>query len=45
MKTLIYDKKQIEQSTLDQVTDAVKDIADFTIEETETGLIILTPIK
>ncbi len=33
------------ESTLDQVTDAVKDIADFTIEETESKLIILTPIK
>jgi len=38
-------KKFPEQSALDQVTDAVKDIADFTIEESPTGLIILTPIK
>ena len=37
--------KPLKESTLDKVTDAVKDIADFTIEETITGLIILTPIK
>lgn len=37
--------KPLKESTLDQVTDAVKNIADFTIEESPTGLIILTPIK
>ena len=37
--------KPLKESILDQVTEAVKDIADFTIEETESKLIILTPIK
>ena len=33
------------KSTLEQVTEAVKDLGDFTIEQTSTGEIIISPIK
>lgn len=33
-----------EESTLEQVEKAVKELGDFTVEQTESGVIILTPI-
>lgn len=33
------------KSTLEQVTEAVKDLGDFTIEQTTTGEIIISPIN
>lgn len=33
------------KSTLEQVTEAVKDLGNFTIEQTSTGAIIISPIN
>lgn len=33
------------KTTLEQVTEAVKDLGDFTIEQTSTGEIIISPIN
>lgn len=33
-----------EETTLEQVAKAVKELGDFTVEQTESGVIILTPI-